>query len=238
MLASLILGVVLMNVLAFALVVARSIVFHTRLYRPMLLNLALSIAPLLVLVAGLAVVILSRFVVPGPVVGVLLVVVAVVWLLLLPNAGYLITELQPEPPPRRRRGADVVRRRARDLARDVGRAQHRAQRLRRRSWSGCSRCTATTQPRCWASTRGSMVVAILVLVSFGMYLGRSVRLNSWDVRHPRVAGGEGRWDTCARPVRWATRWASRSCTPCSSGSSTSWSSGRSSRGSIALEQPR
>ena len=35
-----------------------------------------------------------------------------------------------------------------------------------------------------------IVVAILVLVSFGMYLGRSVRLNSWDVRHPRSLVGK------------------------------------------------
>ncbi|WP_456786264.1 DUF1361 domain-containing protein [Cellulomonas sp. P5_C5] len=184
MLASLILGVVLMNVLALALVVARSRVFHTALYRPMLLNLALSIAPLLVLVGGLAIVVLSRFVVPGPVAGGLLVLVGLVWLLLLPNAGYLITELNLS----HRRDEDGV-----PMWFDVVLVISLAM-------SGVLNTVLNVfaAQLVWvvlvhgdeAAPLQSLdarliVVAILVLVSFGMYLGRSVRLNSWDVRHPR-----------------------------------------------------
>jgi len=184
MLGSLVLGVVLMNLLALALVGARSRVFHTVLYRPMLLNLALSVAPLLVLVVGLVVVVLSRIVLPGPVVAVVLVVAAAVWLLLLPNAGYLITELNLS----HRRDDDGV-----PMWFDVVLVVSLAM-------SGVLNTVLNVfvVQLVWvlevhgdeaAPLQGLdarlVVVAILLLVSFGMYLGRSVRLNSWDVRHPR-----------------------------------------------------
>ena len=184
MLGSLILGVVLMNVLALALVVARSRVFHTPLYRPMLLNVALSMAPLLVLVGGLAVVVLARLVLAGPVVAVILVLVGIVWLLLLPNAGYLITELNLS----HRRDDDPV-----PMWFDVVLVISLAM-------SGVLNTVLNVfaAQLVWvvwvhgdeAAPLQSLdarliVVAILLLVSFGMYLGRSVRLNSWDVRHPR-----------------------------------------------------
>lgn len=184
MLASLILGVVLMNLLALALVVARSRVFHTGLYRPMLLNLALSVAPLVVLVGGLVVVVLARLVVPVPVVVGLLVLVGIAWLLLLPNAGYLITELNLS----HRRDGDGV-----PMWFDVVLVISLAM-------SGVLNTVLNVfaAQLVWVlQVHGDeaaplqsldarlIVVAILVLVSFGMYLGRSVRLNSWDVRHPR-----------------------------------------------------
>ncbi|KQR11715.1 DUF1361 domain-containing protein [Cellulomonas sp. Leaf334] len=189
MLASPILGVALMNALALSLVVARSRVFHTTLYRPMLLNLALSVAPLVVLVGGLAVVVLSRYVVPTPVVVGLLVVVGLVWLLLLPNAGYLITELNLS----HRRDEDGV-----PMWFDVVLVISLAM-------SGVLNTVLNVfaAQLVWVvQVHGDeaaplqsldarlIVVAILVLVSFGMYLGRSVRLNSWDVRHPRSLVGK------------------------------------------------
>lgn len=45
-------GIVLMNVLAVLLVLGRAPLFRTALYRPMLLNVGLSIAPVVVLGAG------------------------------------------------------------------------------------------------------------------------------------------------------------------------------------------
>jgi uncharacterized membrane protein len=184
MLASLSLGVVLMNVLALALVLARSRVFHTPLYRPMLLNLALSVAPLLVLAGGLTLAVLARLVLPGLVVGLLLALVGIVWLLLLPNAGYLITELNLS----HRREDDVV-----PMWFDVVLVISLAM-------SGVLNTVLNVfaAQLVWvvwvhgdeAAPLQSLdarliVLAILLLVSFGMYLGRSVRLNSWDVRHPR-----------------------------------------------------
>lgn len=173
-----------MNVLALALVVARSRVYRTPLYRPMLLNLALSVAPLLVLVGGLALTVTAGLVVPRPVVVALLVLVGLVWLLLLPNAGYLITELNLS----HRRDGDGV-----PMWFDVVLVISLAM-------SGVLNTVLNVfaAQLVWVlQVHGDeaaplqsldarlIVVAILVLVSFGMYLGRSVRLNSWDVRHPR-----------------------------------------------------
>jgi uncharacterized membrane protein len=189
LLGSLLLGIALMNVLALALVVARHLVFHTPLYRPMLLNVALSVAPLLVLVGGLAVVVLARLVLPGPVVVTVLVLVGVAWLLLLPNAGYLITELNLS----HRRDDDGV-----PMWFDVVLVISLAM-------SGVLNTVLNVfaAQLVWviwvhgdeAAPLQSLdarliVLAILVLVSFGMYLGRSVRLNSWDVRHPRSVVGK------------------------------------------------
>ena len=184
MLTSLIVGVVLMNLLALALVVARSRVYRTRLYRPMLLNLALSVVPLLVLLVGLLAVVVARLVLPVPVVVVVLALVAVAWLLLLPNAGYLITELNLS----HRRDGDGV-----PMWFDVVLVISLAM-------SGVLNTVLNVfvvQVLWVLQVHGDdaapldgldarlVVVGILLLVSFGMYLGRSLRLNSWDVRHPR-----------------------------------------------------
>jgi hypothetical protein len=50
-----VLGIVGMNALALLLVLARAPLFRTRLYRPMLLNIGLSVAPVVVLGAGVLV---------------------------------------------------------------------------------------------------------------------------------------------------------------------------------------
>lgn len=184
MLVSLVLGVVLMNVLAFALVVARSKVFHSRLYRPMLLNLTLSLAPLLVLVVGLVAVVVSRLVVPGPVTVALLVAVGVIWLLLLPNAGYLITELNLS----HRRDGDGVPMWF-DVVLVISLAMSGVLNTVLNVFAVQLLWVVQVHGDEAAPLQGLdarlIVLAILLLVSFGMYLGRSVRLNSWDVRHPR-----------------------------------------------------
>lgn len=116
----------------------------------------------------------------------------VVWLLLLPNAGYLITELNLS----HRRDRDGV-----PMWFDVILVISLAM-------SGVLNTVLNVfvAQLIWvlqvhgddaaplAGLDARLVVAtILLLVSFGMYLGRSVRLNSWDVRHPwslvrKVAG--------------------------------------------------
>ncbi len=184
MLTSLIIGVLLMNVFAAALVVARAPVYRTRLYRPMLLNLVLSVAPLVVL--GLAVVLVLPLVVvgvPRPAVWAVAVVLGLVWLLLLPNSGYLITELN---------------------------LNHRREGERVPEWydvllvlvlamSGVLTTVLNvflmvlvllvvggddTAAPVAGTTARVIEGVLLVLVAFGIYLGRHVRLNSWDVKHP------------------------------------------------------
>jgi uncharacterized membrane protein len=182
---SLIAGVLGMDVFAAVLVVARSRVFGTRLYRPMLLNLALCAAPLLVLLLGLLVTVLVR--IAGAPVWAAWAVAAVttlVWLLLLPNAGYLVTELNLS---HRREGDGVPM--WFDIALVIALAMagvlttvlnvfglHAAYAILRHGDNAAG----------LQSWDGRVVVGVLLLlVSLGMYLGRYLRLNSWDVTHPR-----------------------------------------------------
>jgi len=186
---SLVVGAVALNVLAAALVLARGPVFHTRVYRPMLLNLGLSVAPLVVLLVGLVVVLVARVVVGAWLAWVLGVLAFGFWLLLLPNAGYLVTELNlshrsdDEDVPM---WFDVVlvislaMSGVLNTVLNVFVAQAEYVLLRYGD--------AAAPLHSWDAV--ALVVAILVLVAFGMYLGRSLRLNSWDVRHPRSLLGK------------------------------------------------
>ncbi|MCC2313408.1 DUF1361 domain-containing protein [Cellulomonas xiejunii] len=190
MLTSLVVGVLLMNVFAAVLVVVRAPVYGARLYRPMLLNLVLSAAPLVVL--GLAVVVLLPLVVvgtPRPVVWVVGAVLGLVWLLLLPNSGYLITELNLN---HRREGERVPE-------------WYDVLSVLVLAMSG----VLTTVLNVFLVVLVALVVGgvdsaepltgttarllegvLLLLVAFGIYLGRHVRLNSWDVKHPRHLVGK------------------------------------------------
>lgn len=184
MLTSLVVGVLLMNVFAAALVVARAPVYRTRLYRPMLLNLALSVAPLVVL--AVAVVVLLPLVVrgaPAAVVWGVAGVLGVVWLLLLPNAGYLITELNLN---HRREGERVPE--WYDVLLVLVLAMSGVLTtvlnvfLVILAWV-VLRFGDAAAPLAGAEARAVEAV-VLLLVAFGIYLGRHVRLNSWDVKHP------------------------------------------------------
>jgi uncharacterized membrane protein len=186
MLDSLVAGVLGMDVFAALLVLARARVFGTRLYRPMLLNLVLCAAPLLVLALGLVAAILARL--AGAAEWAEWVVAALtmlVWLLLLPNAGYLVTELNLS---HRREGDGVPM--WFDIVLVIGLAMagvlttvlnvfvvHLSYALLRYG----DRASGLE------ATDGRVLVGVvLLLVSLGMYLGRYLRLNSWDVKHPRA----------------------------------------------------
>ncbi|MBD7920265.1 DUF1361 domain-containing protein [Cellulomonas sp. Sa3CUA2] len=184
MLTSLVVGVLLMNVFAAALVVARAPVYRTRLYRPMLLNLVLSAAPLVVL--GLAVVVVLPLLVvgtPRPLVWAVGVVLGLVWLLLLPNSGYLITELNLN---HRREGErvpewyDVLLVLVLAMSGVLTTVLNVFLVVLVALVVGSEDSAAPLD-----STRARVLEGVLLLlVAFGIYLGRHVRLNSWDVKHP------------------------------------------------------
>jgi uncharacterized membrane protein len=195
-------GIVAMNGLAVVLVLARAPLFRTRLYRPMLLNIALSIAPVAVL--GLGVVLVAVLIASGlplPLAVALEVVVLLVWLLLLPNAGYLITELNLS---HRREGERVpewydvllvlslAMSGVLNMLFNVLLVQLAYAALR----FGDVDALASPEMRV-------LTVAVLVLAAFGIYLGRNIRVNTWDVLHP--------WSLAAKVVRHLRepgRWAS------------------------------
>jgi len=184
------LGLVAINLYALALVLLRGPLYKTKIYRPMILNIGLSLAPAGALVATfilMLVVIGFAHAIPGIGSGLLAwVVIAIgglVWLLLLPNSAYLITELNLS----HRKKDDNV-----PLWYDIVLVMALA-------LSGMFNALVNVaiaqlfilsirDPETYtlgAAWHEWLALAIvLILVSLGMYLGRYMRLNSWDLMHP------------------------------------------------------
>lgn len=175
-------GAVLLNVYALILVLARAWVYRTPLYRPMLWNILLSVLPVFIL--GIGGLLGFALLVVAPAVGIaVLAVAAILWLLMLPNASYLITELNQS----HRRDDDPV-----PLWYDIILVITLAM-------SGVINTVFNvflahmffTTSVYGDSARNFLkpgalaaVGVVMLLLGFGMYLGRYLRFNSWDLRHP------------------------------------------------------
>lgn len=186
-----VLAIVLLNAYAGVLVVLRARVYGVTLYRPMLLNIGLSFLPLL-----LAVVFGSGFLLLVPVfdraadviggggsvaIWVYLVVATAVWLLFFPNSVYLITELnfshraETTPVPL---WYDIVQTLALTLS-GIANAILSLAVVQ-------SMVVLLLDPpdRHIPGASWAFAAAVIVLGAVGVYLGRYLRVNSWDVRHP------------------------------------------------------
>jgi uncharacterized membrane protein len=177
-------GVALLNVYALALVVLRAVVYRTAVYRPMLVNIGLSVVPVFVLgavvVGDLVLVALGA---PGWVVATVGGLGALVWLVLLPNAGYLVTELNLN---HRREGDgvplwyDIVAVLTLALSGVLNTVVNVLVAQMLYAVLRYPRDDAPfSRPGSWLA-----VALVLVLVTVGIYLGRYVRFNSWDLLHP------------------------------------------------------
>jgi uncharacterized membrane protein len=184
LLATLLLGVLGLDVFALALILLRRPWMKGRFYRPMLLNLALCAVPFVILATGLgASLLLLAGGLPTWVVVLVLTAALVVWLLMLPNAAYLVTELNlnhrlPEDPVPL--WYDIVLVLSLALAGLLTTVLNVF--LIQVIYAIVFRGDQAE------SLRGADVtilgIVLLVLVALGMYLGRYMRLNSWDVRRP------------------------------------------------------
>lgn len=175
------------NLYALILIFARSWLFGRPVYRPMVLNLGLSLLPILLLGGTLvATVYVVRFESPEIVIAVA-VLGGLAWLLMLPNSSYLITELnlnhrvKDDPTPLwfdiiavltlamsgiLNMVVSVLLTQIVLVAVRTDRAPHLAE---ADTW--------------WLS------VVVILLVALGMYMGRYLRFNSWDVLRPwRLVG--------------------------------------------------
>lgn len=189
-----------LNAYAAALVLLRARVYDVRLYRPMLVNIALSILPLAVAVVlpvgGVALVLGSQHVPRAgrlalALLWVFLIVAAAVWLLFFPNAVYLITELnlshrRPEDPVPL--WFDIVQTLTLTLS-GIANALVSLGVIQLVSVILFDSNRFESYPP-WQSWLSAGVV--LVLGSIGIYLGRYLRFNSWDVRHPASMGTKTR----------------------------------------------
>lgn len=176
------LGAAVLNFYAVALVVLRSLVYRTPLYRPMLLNIGLSVAPALILAAALGALALLLNV-NQLLMMIVLAVLGLVWLLMLPNASYLITELNqshraPNDPVPLWYDIILVITLAMSGVLNTVVNVFVAQLL-------FSVILVDDRALSFFTPRSMILLAIvLLLVGLGMYLGRYLRVNSWDIRHP------------------------------------------------------
>lgn len=187
-------AVVLLNLYAAVLVWLRSAVYGVRLYRPMLVNIGLSAVPVFAAVLAVA-----GLVVLGPVVAVAanlstglsagilwtyLVVGTLLWLLFFPNSIYLITELNfshrrdDDPVPL---WFDIVQTLTLTLSGIANAVLSLAV-----VQTGYVLVVVDSAPRAVPpASSWAFAGIVIVLGAVGVYLGRYLRLNSWDVRHPR-----------------------------------------------------
>jgi uncharacterized membrane protein len=183
------LAVLLFNGYALLLILLRSRVYRVKMYRPMLINMGLSVLPVVVsslLVGG------SLLIPPvleaihaswaGPVVvWIYLVLVAGVWLLFFPNSAYLITELNLSH--RSERDAvplwfDIVQTLTLAVSGIVDAVVSLAV-MHVTVWSIADDAAPGPPAASWV-----FALTVLFLGTVGMYLGRYLRFNSWDIRHP------------------------------------------------------
>lgn len=188
-------GVALLNVYAAALVVLRSRLYGTKLYRPMLVNIALSLTPLVL--SGVVIVGTILLLAAGagglpsrPIL--YLVVSGLAFVVFFPNSIYLITELNFS----HRKDDDgvpiwfdIVQTLTLTLSGIVNAILALAL-VQTFAIVVVEPDLMPAAPPWWS---WAVAAAVLLLGSFGVYIGRNLRLNSWDVLRPwRILGKLGR----------------------------------------------
>lgn len=181
-------GAAALNLFALALVLLRAPIYRVPVYRPMLLNVVLSLAPAVVLGLTFGTLVLVGPLVHGPFLPLAVIVAGgLVWLLLLPNSAYLITELNfshrrtDDPVPL---WFDIVGTLALALSGIVNTLLNVVPAqviylILRYGDTPAATAVATSGADSWVA-----VAVILLLVFFGIYLGRHIRFNSWDLVRP------------------------------------------------------
>lgn len=191
-LSTLFITVVLINLFAYMSIKFRPILFKTKLFKPMIWNFKLSMLPMIILLVtlslvGIAITIGNTYEIFWlfDVAIVLLLIGIVIWLIMLPNSGYLITELNMT---HRSEDGDLV-----PIWYDIVSVSSFAM-------SGIINTIAniaiiqilmlviidpeviTQKNRIFLLVSGFI---INTLVAIGVYLGRQIRFNSWDLLHPK-----------------------------------------------------
>lgn len=187
---SLFLSVLLLNLFAYITIRIRPFIYKTNLYKPMIWNIKLSIMPFVILVGNTILAIILSYI--GTyfelsfmyvIRTIIFILGLVVWLLALPNSGYLVTELNLS-----HREADKV---------EVP-IWYDIISMLAFALSGVVNTLANIvilqvvylvvyDPA--SLTQENQVyllltaLTIICLVSVGIYLGRSIRFNSWDIIH-------------------------------------------------------
>ncbi|MBO1308857.1 DUF1361 domain-containing protein [Enterococcus sp. 669A] len=181
----------LFNLFALLLILIRPKLFQTKLFRPMITNFKLSVIPLFILIGTLALQLFfawlssaTSFAFLGILSSLILIVGLIVWLVFLPNAGYLVTELnlthreidKVEVPI----WYDIVA----VLSLAISGVLNTALNIVLLQFTFIiyfdpANFAAINTPTFWLLTW-----LVFPVLSFGIYLGRYIRFNTWDLFHP------------------------------------------------------
>lgn len=190
--AVLFLGVLLLNLFAFITIKLRPKIFRVKIFKPMIWNFKLSILPLFILLINLFVTLLFLWL--GAyfelaflsILGcVMFFVGLLIWMLFLPNSGYLITELnlthRDEDEKEVPIWYDIVSVLSFSLSGIVNTLANIA--VIQLSFM------IIFDPKPSAASVYNTVLfvsafGIILFIVTGIYLGRAIRFNSWDVLHP------------------------------------------------------
>ena len=186
-----VIAVTLLNLYAGVLIVLRARVYGVKLYRPMLLNIGLSFLPvLLAVVLGAGLLLLTPLIgrateaIAGAgtfAVWAYLIVATLLWLVFFPNSVYLITELnfshraETTPVPL---WYDIVQTLALTLS-GIANAVLSLAVVQTMGLVLIDRPDGRIPAASWG-----FAATVILLGAIGVYLGRYLRLNSWDIRHP------------------------------------------------------
>ena len=181
-------AVVVLNLYAAVLIALRSAVYGVKLYRPMLFNIVLSAVPVLIAIVWFVGILLVPSIaslgpgaVPQIALWTYLIVGTLAWLLLFPNSIYLITELNfshrrdDDPVPL---WYDIVQTLTLTLS-GIANAVLSLAVMQGAFVFVIADASGVAPPESWV-----FAGAMIVLGAIGVYLGRYLRFNSWDVRHP------------------------------------------------------
>ena len=178
-----------LNLYAGALIIARAVRYKTPLYRPMLLNIVLSNVPVVLAVLGLIVVLMAQVPVAedpslhwvGPAA---FIAMAVLYVAFFPNAAYLITELNFS---HRKEGDgvpmwfDIVMTLTLTLSGVLNAIVSLALVQTFLMFGLGAQDHIPSAPPLWT---WAVAAGVLLLACVGVWMGRMIRLNSWDIVLP------------------------------------------------------
>jgi len=194
---TLFLGVLLLNLFALVMIKLRPKLFKVKVFKPMLWNFKLSILPFFILLANVLVLVALAYLSASLGVKHLMIVAYVVffvglliWLVFLPNSGYLITELNLTHRENDEKEVpiwyDIVSTLAFALSGIINAlANIVIIQLSFLVFFDPQGLTTLDYAALFFSGLG-----LILMIVVGIYLGRVVRLNSWDILHLRSFFGK------------------------------------------------
>ncbi|NLY19683.1 MAG: DUF1361 domain-containing protein [Tissierellia bacterium] len=188
-----IIAIILLNIFALLTIVLRPKIFGTKLFKPMIWNFKLSILPIFMLLGNFTIFILIRYIsaiTEIEIIGYIAIVFAflgiLLWILMLPNSGYLITELnlthRDEDEVEVPIWYDIISILSFALSGVLNTI------LNIKLIQGIIYIIILDPDAITLKHTANMYLSafiIIVLVSVGVYFGRYIRFNSWDVINPK-----------------------------------------------------